>query len=454
MSLDIETLRRRLQKALGKEFKVGELLGEGGFAAVFRVRQPALNRDVAVKVLDLGQTPSPGLAERFVREARTSAQLEHPHIVPIYKVGGYKNEVLYIVMRCVDGPSLRQLIERYQRLSVADAARIARQVADALGCAHAHGVVHRDVKPDNILLDGAGHVLVTDFGIAKAAQQASVSQLTTEGMVVGTPHYMSPEQATGERVDARSDIYALGIVLYQLLTGDPPFDGESAQSILMKQATADPVPIRRVRGDVPPALAAVLDRMLAKDPAERYQSAEELSHALVAALPTAAKENVHLGPGLLSGAVRVVVGLAAVAALVVAAATLLAKPPRVAVSAPVPDSLVQALRHQGAFARSDVPLYVFAPSGADDTTLLVVARHTVAIVTPHGVRSYPRDSVQVRYTLAVQGALAVRLVLAVSSSHRDTVFRSLSLRDLYGLAPRLRQLLGAAAARRTLQLNP
>src|SRR5260370_679239 len=173
MSLDIETLRPRLQKALGKEFKV------------------------------------------------------------------------------------RQLFERYQRLSVADAARIARQVADALGCAHAHGVVHRDVKPDNILLDGAGHVLVTDFGIAKAAQQASVSQLTTEGMVVGTPHYMSPEQATGERVDARSDIYALGIVLYQLLTGDPPFDGESAQSILMKHATADPVPSRRGRGDGPPALPPV-----------------------------------------------------------------------------------------------------------------------------------------------------------------------------------------------------
>ncbi len=440
MSLDIATLRRRLQKALGKEFSVGDLLGEGGFAAVFRVRQPALNRDVAVKVLDLGQTPSPGLAERFVREARTSAQLEHPHIVPIYKVGGYKNEVLYIVMRCVDGPSVRQLIETHRRLSVADAA----------GCAHAHGVVHRDVKPDNILLDGAGHVLVTDFGIAKAAQEASASQLTTEGMVVGTPHYMSPEQATGERVDARSDIYALGVVLYQLLAGVPPFDGESAQSILMKQATAEPVPIRRVRSDVPQALAAVLDRMLAKDPAERYQSADELSHALVAALPTAAKENVRLGPGLVVGAVRAVVGLAAVAALVVVAATLLSKPPRVALSAPVPDSLVQALRHQGAVARGDVPLYVFAPQGADDTTLLVVARHTVAIVTPHGVRTYARDSVHARYGLTVRGGLAVRLVLAVSLSRRDTVFRSLSARDVYGLVPRLRQLLGAVPARRTL----
>ncbi|HVH08261.1 MAG TPA: serine/threonine-protein kinase, partial [Gemmatimonadales bacterium] len=190
MPLDLPTLSRRLQKALGKEFTVGDLLGEGGFAAVFRVRDKQGKRDVAVKVLDLGQTPAPALAERFVREARTSARLEHPHIVPIYKVGGYQNEILYIVMRCVDGPSVRQLLEKERRLSVVDAARIARQVAEALAYAHAHGIVHRDIKPDNVLLDRSGHVLVTDFGIAKAAQEASVSQLTTEGMVVGTPHYM------------------------------------------------------------------------------------------------------------------------------------------------------------------------------------------------------------------------------------------------------------------------
>ncbi len=449
MPLDLDTLRRRLQRALGKEFSVGDLLGEGGFAAVFRVREKAANRDVAVKVLDLGQTPSPALAERFVREARTSAQLEHPHIVPIYKVGGYKNQVLYIVMRCLDGPSLRHLLETQQRLSVRDAARIARQVADALGHAHQHGVVHRDVKPDNILLDHTGHVLVTDFGIAKAAQEAAVSQLTTEGMVVGTPHYMSPEQATGERVDARSDIYSLGIVLYQMLAGAPPFDGESAQSILMKQATATPVPIRELRREVPAALAAVVERTLAKDPAERFQTAEELSRALVEALPTAAHDSVHAGPGLPLLALLGRAGCLVVGGLVVGAAVLalsvFSQPPRISASAPLGDSLVRTLRRQGAVGRTDVALYVFGPRGVDDTTLLVVTRRRVAVATPHGVRTYARDSVAARFGAAVRGGFRFRLMLALPGALRDTVFAHLSFRDVYEVAPRLEKLLVAGA---------
>jgi hypothetical protein len=163
---------------------------------------------------------------------------------------------------------------------------------------------------------------------------------------------------------------------------------------------------------------------------------------------------VRLGPGLVFAVVRALVGVVVVAALGLAAATLLSTPPRLAVSAPVPDSLAQALRRQGALARGDAPLYVFAPRGADDTTLLVVTRHSVAVVTPHGVRSYPRDSVQASYGPVVRGGLAVRLVLAASASRRDTVFRSLSLRELYELASRLRRLLAGVAARRTLPLSP
>jgi protein kinase-like protein len=463
MSLDISALRRRLQGALGDEFIVGDLLGEGGFAGVFRVREKALSRDVAVKVLDLDLTPSPSLAERFVREARTVARLEHPHIVPIYKVGGHRNEVLYIVMRCLDGPSLRQLLEKYHRLSLGDAGRIARQVADALGYAHHHGVVHRDIKPDNILLDASGHVLVTDFGIAKAAQEASASHLTTQGMVVGTPQYMSPEQATGDRIDARSDIYSLGIVLYHMLAGAPPFDGESAQSILMKQATATAVPIRRLRSDVPPALAAVIDRLLAKDPAERFATAEEASRALVEALPAAARDTVRVRGGVLSLAIKSLVGLGAagclasaafVAGAAVVAYAVFSKPPRLAVSAPIPDTLARALRRQGALAAGDAALYVFAPAGADDTTMFIVARRGVAVVTPRRVRRYARDEVRVGYGADLGRGLQFHVVLNLPGARRDTVFRHLSFRDMYEMVPRLEKLLGADSGRVTVRVRP
>jgi protein kinase-like protein len=450
MSLDLSRLRTRLQQALGDQFKVGTLLGEGGFAAVFRVRDKALRREVAVKVVDLGLTPSPELAERFVREARTVAQLEHEHIVPIYKVGGYRNEVLYIVMRLVDGPSLRQLFVKRQRLPIDTAVGIARQVADALGYAHQQGVVHRDVKPDNILLDAGGHVLVTDFGIAKAAEAASSKQLTTEGMVVGTPQYMSPEQATGDKVGTRSDIYSLGIVLYEMLAGSVPFDGESAQSILMKQATADPTPIRNIRRDVSAELAAVLDRMLAKNPVDRFPTAAQLDAALLKAVPAAARDRVEVQPSALKVAAKSVVGAGIAASVglgaLVAGSAVVSwmvwdHPPKIQMTAPVPGSMNTALRRRGVLAQDDTAVFAFSPGGDQESALFVVAQRRVVVVEHRRLRGYSRDSVVYAFAPRWWAGPRFVFILFPARARPDTVYEKLSPRGLWGIVRGVHRLL-------------
>ena len=455
--MDLEALQQRLQQALGQEFTVGPLLGQGGFAAVFRVRDTSLNRDVAVKVLDVDLAPSPIAAERFMREAQTIARLEHPHIVPIYKVGR-QEDIFYIIMRCIDGPSLRQLLETHKKVSVGDAARIARQVADALAYAHTHDIVHRDVKPDNILLDKSGHVLVTDFGIAKAAQAAQAKtpaseQLTSEGVIIGTPQYMSPEQASGDKVDGRSDIYSLGIVLYHMFSGAPPFDGPSSASILAQQLTQTPAPIRRERSDVSEEMAVVLERMLAKSPTKRFQTATEVSRALVDALPTAARNRVQVPfrRRLTSMFYKSLLGLsvagcllfiAFVAGAAAVAYTLFSKPPRVEARAPIPDSLVRALRARRALASGEVALFAYQPGGQEDTTLFLVTRRRTVVVTPHTIRSYGRDSVRADVDLDFRGGMAARLVIIRIRSKQpvDTVFRSLSFRDVVKLGSHLERL--------------
>jgi serine/threonine-protein kinase len=453
MPFDLAALRDRLQQALGPEFTPGSLLGEGGFAAVFRVRDNTLGRDVAVKVLDPALAPSPTLAERFVREAQTIARLEHPHIVPIYEVGK-QGGLLYIVMRCVDGPSLRQLLARQQRLAVRDAASIARQVADALAYAHTEGVVHRDVKPDNILLDRHGHVLVTDFGIAKAARAVAAGgeQLTVEGMIIGTPQYMSPEQAAGEAVDGRSDVYSLGIVLYQLLAGTPPFDGPSSAAILAKQLTAQPTPITKVRDDVPGPLVGVLDRMLAKDPGARFQTAAAASQALVAALPTAARDTVRLPRHhrIMGMAVKSLVGIGMGGCLLVLAFAagavfvlwnVLSDRPRFAVSAPVSDSLAGALRAAGALAVDDTAEYVFAPDGRLDSLILVVGRRWVSVAGPGSVRRYGRDSLHYDADVELKRGLRGTFVLVAPGAPPDTVYADLSPRATFVLLQAVERLL-------------
>src|SRR6266705_1366015 len=270
-------LRDRLQSALGDSYRIERELGGGGMSRVFLAEEVRLGRQVVVKVLppELAAGVS---ADRFEREIRLAAALQHPHIVPLLTAGS-RGDLLYYVMPHIAGESLRARIAHERELPVGDTVRILRDVCDALAYAHGHGIVHRDVKPDNVLLSGK-HALVTDFGVAKAVASSSGAggrTLTSLGMALGTPAYMAPEQAAGDpTVDHRADLYAVGALGYELLTGRTPFGGLSPQGMLAAQVTTTPDPVTQHRDTVPPALAALIMRCLAKHPADRPQSAEEL----------------------------------------------------------------------------------------------------------------------------------------------------------------------------------
>ncbi len=272
-----DELAQRLQRALGAEYAVESRLGAGGFASVFLVRDVRLKRALAVKVLSPELVSSPTVRDRFQREAETVAQLSHPNIVPLFFVG-QQDDLLYLVMEAVGGGSLADKLEREGRLGVEDAARLFAEVAGALAHAHKRGVIHRDIKPQNILLDAeSGRALVTDFGIARTVDGGS---LTATGMVIGTPQYLSPEQVIGEPSDHRADIYALGVMIYEVLSGAAAFQASSPTAAMMKRLAGPPVPIREVRPDVPEAFESVLMACLATDPAERVATAGEIVRAL------------------------------------------------------------------------------------------------------------------------------------------------------------------------------
>jgi serine/threonine protein kinase/tetratricopeptide (TPR) repeat protein len=272
-------LRDRLQAALGTSYRVGEELGGGGMSRVFVAEEVELGRRVVVKVLPPEMAAGVN-AERFRREIQLAAQLQHPHIVPLLQAARL-GDLVYYTMPLVEGESLRVKLTREGELPVPDAVRILRDVADALAYAHAHGVVHRDIKPDNILISGR-HAVVTDFGVAKAVSAASgSSSLTSLGVALGTPAYMAPEQAAADPgVDHRADLYALGAVAYEVLAGRPPFTAPNAQLVLAAQVTQTPEPVTAHRAAVPPALAGLVMRCLEKRPADRWQSAEELRQLL------------------------------------------------------------------------------------------------------------------------------------------------------------------------------
>ncbi len=263
-----------IKAAFADQYEFESELGAGGMATVYLARDLKHDRSVAIKVLrpELAAALGP---DRFPREIRIVAKLSHPHILPLHD-SGELDGFLYYVMPLVDGESLRAKLRREGQMPVQEAVRILREVVDGLAYAHAHGVVHRDIKPDNVMLSGR-HAIVMDFGVAKAVSAAGGEKLTTVGMALGTPAYMSPEQAMGEAdIDHRSDIYAVGVMAYEMLTGHPPFDGKTSQAVLSAHVMEQPTDISQQRPSVPPTLAQLIMRCLEKNPADRWQSAEEM----------------------------------------------------------------------------------------------------------------------------------------------------------------------------------
>ncbi len=258
-------------------FVITEVLGRGGMGIVFKGIDVALNRPVAIKVLAPYFASSGAARKRFAREAQAAAAVVHEHVVAIHGVDTWKG-LPYLVMSFVNGRSLQERLDAEGPLGVREILRIGMQTASGLAAAHAQGLVHRDVKPANILLEnGVERVKLTDFGLARTADDAS---LTQSGVIAGTPQYMAPEQAAGEAVDHRADLFSLGSVLYAMCTGHPPFRADSAMAVLRRICDQQPRPVRSVNPDVPSWLAAVLDKLLAKAPADRFQSAKEVADLL------------------------------------------------------------------------------------------------------------------------------------------------------------------------------
>ncbi|MCG6957826.1 MAG: serine/threonine-protein kinase [Gemmatimonadetes bacterium] len=322
-------LLERLAAALAGRYTVERELGTGGMATVYLAHDLKHNRKVALKVLRPELAAALG-HDRFLREIEIAAGLSHPHILPLYDSGraevppgegdaaepSGQADFLFYVMPFVEGESLRDRIRREKQLPLEDAMRMAREVADALSYAHSRGVVHRDIKPENIMLQ-SGHAVVADFGIARAVDVAGGDRLTGTGVTLGTPTYMSPEQAAGDTdLDGRSDLYALACVLYEMLAGQPPFTGATAQSVIAQHLTADPRPITQLRPAVPDEVAGVLQRALAKNPADRFnpvaQFADALGQPVGAEAPRTRRPNRWLVPTLVSA---VVIAVGAVGAL-------------------------------------------------------------------------------------------------------------------------------------------
>jgi serine/threonine-protein kinase len=312
----VDDLLERLKTALADRYTIDREIGSGGMATVYLAEDLKHHRQVALKVLrpELAAALGP---DRFLREIEIAANLRHPHILPLYDSGEAEGFLFY-VMPYVEGESLRDRLERERQLAIDDTLQVAREVADALSYAHSRGVIHRDIKPENIMLE-SGHAVVADFGIARAVDAAGGERLTETGIAVGTPAYMSPEQAGGEKeLDGRSDLYSLGCVLHEMLAGQPPFTGPTVESLVHQHLTADPPSVTTIRPSVPGWVAAALERSLAKTPADRFNPVAQFGEAISQRTsvtgaevrqPRATGEHRRLARGALAAALLVVIAV-------------------------------------------------------------------------------------------------------------------------------------------------
>jgi eukaryotic-like serine/threonine-protein kinase len=281
----VELLQARLQRLVEGQYEIRKVLGKGGMGVVFLAQDLTLEREVAIKVLPPDFSTDPQVIKRFQQEAKTAAKLDHPNIIPIYRVES-KDGLNYFVMKYISGTSLEDVLDSKQPMSYDYVQRILWEAACALGHAHSRGVVHRDVKPANIMFDHDGRVMLTDFGISKALQSAS--GLTGTGMIIGTPHYMAPEQAKGQPVDGRADQYSMGVVGYRLLAGALPFSGDSVHTILYKHIFEEAPRVSQLRQDIPRYLTDPIQRALSKEPAQRFPTMEEFATAIWPEQPVSA----------------------------------------------------------------------------------------------------------------------------------------------------------------------
>ncbi len=427
----LQQLKERLATALGARLELGERLGVGGFAAVFRARDPLLNRDVAIKALDPKLVLDDAAADRLLDEARLVATAEHPHIVPLYEAG-HRDGVVYLVMRYFPDGTVAARLSREGPFPPAAVAQLGVEVADALSAAHARGVLHLDIKPDNLLLDGEGHAFVGDFGISRVAAAADA---LPDGTSSGTPHYMSPEQVAGDRLDGRADVYALGVVLYEVATGRRPISGTSAVNIMANQVSKAPEPLSTIAPELPRALSDIITRALEKDPANRWGSAREMADAL----RTASAADKLLSPKLARRRTRrrwfnrtaMVIGgvisgmfLFGYLAYQIWMGFRTGVPPAIDAFAPaIPEAVLDSARTLGALTERDTVLYVFAPNGHGMKDALVVTPEDLVVVGGGTPRRYAHaDYVLVVARTNRRGLIILRL----PNDARDTVYHSIT----------------------------